>query len=238
MSNKTTIIISNLILLLIIIRNIIVIYQNNKQLNYDKTFSSTQGFRPDYQDFIDNKDLVEELYINAPRKNYPNFVETKKEIKIMKDLKKKITLQLINEINSQKYINTYYDMFELTEDQRTLMNNSIYIHVAKDFTRKMKIEFNRVRPSYFNTNFKPVIGTPKSPSYPGGTSLLSWYIAFLLIDANLNDKEESFYNEKANIIATNREIAGVHYPSDTEYGKMLARYLFYKTKDNNPFKST
>ena len=90
------------------------------------------------------------------------------------------------------------------------------------------MKYNRVRPPYFDNRVIPWISVPLHPSYPSGHAVQSYTIAYLLSEKYPYKK--MIYFESAKRISRNREVMGLHYPSDTEYGKKIARIIFENTK--------
>ena len=78
-----------------------------------------------------------------------------------------------------------------------------------------------MRPSVLEPDIEPIIDVPPHPAYPSGHSTQLYFFAYVL--SELVPSEREGFLEKAARVAKNREIAGVHYPSDTEAGRMLAR---------------
>jgi hypothetical protein len=83
-----------------------------------------------------------------------------------------------------------------------------------------KEKFNRVRPHKLRPSLDPVIITPHHPSYPSGHCAEYYGVALLL--ARLDPKNAEVYKQDGLRIGINREIAGVHYPSDTALGIEIA----------------
>ncbi|PQJ29147.1 phosphatase PAP2 family protein [Rubritalea profundi] len=86
-----------------------------------------------------------------------------------------------------------------------------------------KHHFNRVSPSYLESQLTTAIPNPAHPAYPSGHAKQSMTFALLLAEI-LPAKREQLIGE-AKIIARNREIAGVHYASDSDAGFVLAQGL-------------
>lgn len=84
----------------------------------------------------------------------------------------------------------------------------------------LKERFDRVRPSLLDPTLTTAIPIPGHPAYPSGHASEAHMVAYLL--AELDPENTDAYLADAARIAKNREIAGVHYPSDTEAGKQLA----------------
>jgi acid phosphatase (class A) len=64
---------------------------------------------------------------------------------------------------------------------------------------------------------------PGHPAYPSGHATVAWATAYFFGD--LAPSFAPALERAANQVALNREIAGVHYPSDSMAGKDLARQL-------------
>ena len=90
----------------------------------------------------------------------------------------------------------------------------------------IKQHFNRVRPSFINKDIQPVIKIPDHPSYPSGHAIQAFIISHILPKKNFKKNVKI-----AERIALNREIAGVHYKSDTDYSRILAPKIFNLYKD-------
>lgn len=91
-----------------------------------------------------------------------------------------------------------------------------------------KVRFNRVRPSYLDSTLETAIPVPKHPAYPSGHAAQSMLIALILCD--LDPLNCDRYRDSAYKIAHYREIAGVHYPSDSTAGQKLAEAYFTELK--------
>jgi len=110
-----------------------------------------------------------------------------------------------------------------------------------------KDKHKRARPVQVFPAVMPAIPTPGHPSYPSNHSFQSHLIAHILtslFEASRSEKEDAAKKEvvqkKAEVakamkaphfamaarIGENREIAGVHFPSDTDAGKQLAARTF------------
>jgi acid phosphatase (class A) len=99
-----------------------------------------------------------------------------------------------------------------------------------------KKQYDRVRPSWLDTSITTTIAVPPHPSYPSGHATQSYFIALIL--GELDSKNAEVYIEDANRVAHNREIAGVHYPSDSTAGQDLARQYFTLIKETEWYKNS
>jgi hypothetical protein len=96
-----------------------------------------------------------------------------------------------------------------------------------------KAEFHVPRPPQLLPALLPPIPVPGHASYPSGhgtqSHLMTRCIAHLVsLELSAADAAVivSDLTELANVIARNREIAGLHYPSDSVAGQLLAAPLF------------
>ena len=71
----------------------------------------------------------------------------------------------------------------------------------------------------------PLIDSPRHASFPSAHSLESHMIALALTDVR-GRQSARVLNALADRIARNREVAGVHYPSDSFAGKQIAQKAF------------
>lgn len=102
-----------------------------------------------------------------------------------------------------------------------------------------KIYFNRARPYQIYPDLTPPF-TPGHPSYPGGHAAQSQAIA-AVIELILQPYGSTYARliqqckDLAVDIARNREVAGLHYPSDTDAGKALAGLFIVEALKSEKF---
>jgi acid phosphatase (class A) len=87
-----------------------------------------------------------------------------------------------------------------------------------------KRRFDRVRPDKLLSSVAPAIDVPSHPAYPSGHATQSFFLAYVL--GAINNERAVEYLARAAEIARHREVAGLHYPSDSAAGKELARQYF------------
>ncbi len=95
-----------------------------------------------------------------------------------------------------------------------------------DITRvhmHFKAKFNRARPRQYSDDVAQSIDLPGHPAYPSGHSTDAHTLALLL--AEIWPEKKTQLLSIAFQIAMNREIAGVHYRSDTSVGYLLAQQI-------------
>jgi len=86
-----------------------------------------------------------------------------------------------------------------------------------------KAHFNRPRPFVVDHEVKPVVGHPISPSYPGGHATFA-YVNAILLAYMVPERATTIFSRAARY-AQNRVIAGVHYPTDSEAGRISASVI-------------
>jgi len=86
-----------------------------------------------------------------------------------------------------------------------------------------KEHFNRMRPFAADYDVKPVVTTMTYGSYPSGHATFA-YAAAILLAAMVPEKAAVIF-ERADRYAENRVIAGVHYPTDIEAGKICGSVI-------------
>lgn len=169
-----------------------------------------------YKDFNknDSKETLEELnnLIKLQNKRNTNDVES-----IVKE--KDLEFMMIHRFN-----------MNVGEIYKIMVFMNYILHPIVLF---IKYKNNRVRPSFLTKKLKPCIEIPGHPSYPSGHSMQAYMLAHILSDKYANKKEDLF--RIADKIAKNRELAGVHYRSDTKFGKYLAKKLYILFKKDGYF---
>jgi len=194
------------------------------------TFSNTQEWDKEIYDrqqagiFYLNQ--VERNSITLPLPPTNTSEVTKQEIQELLNLIENRTLEKINEINQELELRNFtfnsQTLGTLSEDKlyTTLLLSQALIAFDSIIIEK-KEYFDRVRPSLLDTTLTTVIDVPGHPSYPSGHASQAMFLALILGD--LDSENSDIYIEDAHSIAHNREIAGVHYKSDSEAGRILAR---------------
>ncbi len=98
----------------------------------------------------------------------------------------------------------------------------------------MKKKFDRIRPSVLRRELTHAVLVPSHPACPSDHAAGAYTIAYLLQE--LEPALSAVYLEDAERISKNQEIAGLHYPSDLEAGRLLARQLVDLLLANPSFK--
>lgn len=172
------------------------------------------------------KKIMKEL----PYKPFPSnySLTTKAELKNILKKQENIDETMIKKIREELDLNVMVDRFKIAfTDKKSIIY--IIVNHVDPIIMNLKERYNRVRPYILNKKIKALIDPPKHPSYPSGHSVQAYFIAYMLINKYPNN--EDFYLSIADDIAVNREYAGVHYESDTKYGKEIAKILCDKFKN-------
>ena len=85
-----------------------------------------------------------------------------------------------------------------------------------------KLKFNRCRPEALDSSIKKLEDTPW-PAYPSGHATFAYTNAFLVQE--LFPEHKDLIYEDAYETAYSRELLGVHFPSDSESGRVLGRQI-------------
>lgn len=207
------------------------------------TFSETAEWdaevylvRTTYTPFIG--EAAKKLRLPAPPKN--SSKETSEELELLalyaKEERTPETLADIQaelELGTARFGSATYETHISGREATTRLFNSV-LSEYDGITVLQKEYFDRVRPSVLDTSLKPVIPVPGHPAYPSGHAGTSMLIALILGELDAEHAED--YKKDALRIAHNREIAGVHYPSDSRAGQELALKYFLLLKKDAEFK--
>jgi hypothetical protein len=104
----------------------------------------------------------------------------------------------------------------------------IALHVGEFQVMHYKYRFNRPRPSQLSPWLMPPIEVPGHASYPSGHSTQSHLVALVLGEVMPQPPagQPNPLRLLAERIARNREVIGLHYPSDSRAGAKLAKESF------------
>ncbi len=129
---------------------------------------------------------------------------------------------------------------QLTTDKRYQHTSKLIVEAYSDLGVVcfwFKDKFNRVRPSLLaersGVKLGTVVAIPGHPAYPSGHATGAYTIAYLLQE--LDPENAEVYRKDAERMAKNREIGGLHYPSDTEAGRLLARQIVDSLLENKGY---
>lgn len=210
--------------------------QTDKKVD-STTFSSTQKWGKEFIPFTKlrthymARDWKQSFSVPAPPAN--SSARTKAELEYLQTLVTKRPERLnaiqkevmVTEFNFGKHNYKVLTTSAKYKQTAKLLNATYHDMAAAVFHFKKK--YNRVRPSVLaqklEVNLNTAIVSPGHPAYPSGHATGTYTIAYILQE--LDPANAKQYLEDAKRIAENREIAGLHYPSDTEAGRLLARQI-------------
>ena len=105
----------------------------------------------------------------------------------------------------------------------TLIRTVIDVAGAVGFHYKDK--FSRTRPNLIDPTLRPFVGNPPHNAYPSNHTFQMYSVAEVLsrMVPEVGAMPELFF--VAQRVGENREYAGIHYPSDTDAGRLLAKWF-------------
>jgi len=228
--------------MLVIIIPTFLYYQQSSNINALR-FSNTQSWDPDLTTII-KSDLYYDIDledISLPEYTTNLSSDTEREINTLIEYKSLRTKSIIKAINDELSLYTtefgvgmaadYFDPNIFPKTSKVLNKAFRDLDVI---TLSFKKKFDRVRPSFLNNNIDPIIEVPSHPAYPSGHSAQAHFIAYVLSELDPVNRERYF--NRASEIAWHREIAGVHYPSDSYAGKLLAEQVFNQLMTKQDFR--
>lgn len=180
----------------------------------------------------------EVFVLPAPAANSSD--ETKSEIEAMRALmlrRDDATLALIRRENAEDAFTAVVEgagMIPIdakAEAMRAVLKEAV--NEVGFFVLREKERFGRARPIQLAPYLKPVIETPGHASYPSGHAAQAYAAAEIL--ALVDPPQNERYYAVAQDVAKRREIAGVHFASDTQAGIDLARQVVEKLLQNAEF---
>jgi acid phosphatase (class A) len=89
--------------------------------------------------------------------------------------------------------------------------------------RSAKAYFNRPRPHVADPEVKPIVRERANASYPSGHATFAYADAIIL--AYMVPEKAAAIFDRAGLFAHNRVVAGVHYPSDVEAGRICGSVI-------------
>jgi acid phosphatase (class A) len=96
-----------------------------------------------------------------------------------------------------------------------------------------KVIWRRPRPPIDHPEIRACVPLPQSSGYPSGHSTEAHVLALVL--TSLDPSRAGDFEARAEQIGQDRVIAGVHYPTDVEAGKALARIVFRELEKSPEF---
>lgn len=197
-------------------------FSNTSSWDQDKLAAAKQLFR--YP-----ADIYSSVTLPPPPKN--SSKETSAELATLKSYRELRTSKGLQDIFAEVNMDAAYfngnPLIAYLEGDRfpsTVALLKDAFHDLEVIEMQQKEKFDRVRPSILDTSLETAVAVPRFPAYPSYHSTEAYFIAYVFGELAPPRKEE--FVARAEQIALNREIAGVHYPSDSAAGALLAQQLF------------
>ena len=193
-------------------------YDNN--LKFSNTMKWDKKIK---EHFHDEKDVDQSILklLRLPPPPLNDSLTTMKEIHDLLLKKEKRNASIQKEIELEMEHLPMIEYFSKDkEDIKNLLELNQFISPYIYYFKKL---FDRVRPRILEPEINPTIPPPGHPSYPSGHATQAYSFALFLNRKNGGHRNKLM--RIANKIATNREMAGVHYASDTLAGMQLAAQL-------------
>jgi acid phosphatase (class A) len=223
-----------------------------RSLGLDRRQFDLAGMRPGYLKALG----VGPVYLDLPPTAFslPEFPansspQTKAEIDYLLKIQKERTPEMVAE--SQRLAGIYYRVSVKPEDADYPAMRSNLFHmghqlgpwfspeslpVTASFMARLwsdasyyiwahKFRFNRARPYVVDSRIQN-LEDPNFPAYPSAHSANSYVAAYVY--GEMLPGHRTLFLENAREMAYSREILGVHYPSDSEAGRLLARQIVDK----------
>jgi hypothetical protein len=180
--------------------------------------------------------LSPHLAINIPPPPSPS--EVTEELAYLKTLEEQRTPAQKEMINSQvedfkAYFLEQAGIDPVTKPLTILLMKEAVNEVGFYILRE-KWRIQRARPYDLDPTLTPSVPPPRHSSYPSGHGGQSWAVALLL--SEIDPTHKNLWLDTARSIGHYREIAGVHFPTDTKAGQLVAEQVMPLLLENAKFK--
>ena len=170
--------------------------------------------------------------------DYPNFLDSCSEIKQISDIQKKAENSSNRESIfkfCEQWDSSLLESMQYWLNRLEIPNNEEYINFLADASEdlgalimQLKNHYNRARPFqyayYSKEKFNPYETlSGNTPAYPSGHASQSYFICSIVANHYEDKKEELM--KLAKRVADSRIVMGVHFPSDNEFGIMIAKQI-------------
>ena len=191
------------------------------------TFSNTQTLGEPHKLASEKTGWGRELLFTVAPPPSNHSQKTKAELAELHRLVASRTPEMVQQIENNIVLTTADWVPSLTEAalfRPEYRATRLYINDTQDMFLTVvlgyKLKYDRVRPSYLDPSLEPIITTPAHPAYPSGHAAQSRLMSLLL--GALMPEEQDAFIRISDQIAFEREVAGVHYKSDSTAGQQLA----------------
>jgi hypothetical protein len=186
--------------------------------------------------FLDREALIA-VPVRSPPEN--SSAETRAELDELLQLQKERTRIQVKMITKHlDYDSVCAAVLAATHRKltRAPKTKALLRHVQMDASLAIfhaKKRFNRARPHQLEPRLHPAIPVPEHPAYPSHHALQGYMVARTL--ALLFPESSEDLMDAGVQIGREREIAGIHYPSDSKAGRALGEELFARLQQNEKY---
>jgi acid phosphatase (class A) len=171
-----------------------------------------------------------QVHVAPPPQN--TSAQTKYELETLRAYKLERTQatrrKIFDENKDEMISERFSDVIELSRVKTPMTIRLLHAVIADVgyFVLREKQRYQRPRPSQLTSDLELVIPNPPHASYPSGHAAQHYAVALVL--GTIDPDKKDIYINKAFDVARRREVAGVHYPSDSIAGFILAEFLVNK----------
>ncbi len=126
-----------------------------------------------------------------------------------------------------------YKILDAKQTQELAKIMSTAVNEEIDYIRSLKDYYKRPRPYDANSQIHPCAKKETTLAYPSGHAAISRFIAHALSAADPANSKKYF--ARADEVALNRVLGGVHHPSDIAAGKVFADYFWQQCEQSSEF---
>ena len=198
-----------------------------KELIELKSLVYTEEVTPKHQKKMDMKLSVFHENLVLPYRPKPDndSPSTMRELKYLSSLKTNVDEVKRGDDIKENFI-------PLIDENDIPLSKEFVNKVIKESTKfimELKYHYNRPRPYQVAKIYQlklngTELDSMKTPSYPSGHAVQAYLIEELF--SNVDPRGSHQYQELAERVVHSRIIAKAHFPSDTSYGKKVAKALF------------
>lgn len=205
----------------------------NSELKYDPA-----GWKPEYLELIDQSGSYlaagwQQNIILTPPPGHKDTLAEVDEIIRLKPLRADYQQEILAQRHDMVF--TFFAALDLSieDNPKTEFLLKTTLREVALVTMHFKHHYSRARPWQYTDEIAPTIKPPGHPAYPSGHSTESHTLAIILSD--IYPEKQSLLLAVADQISLNREIAGVHYKSDSVAGEILAPQIVKSLKSNTDY---
>jgi acid phosphatase (class A) len=102
------------------------------------------------------------------------------------------------------------------------------------FVQRVKKQWKRPRPYVSDPQLTPCIRREQTSAYPSGHAAIARVLSRVLVE--IDPKRKGAFEKRAEVVARDRVLGGVHHPSDIEAGEKLGDEVFALLQKNEHFR--